>query len=571
MQHAGFDLQRELNQQAPAGRLSYCFDEKQLKEKIYFLAAPSVSTENMQFLYDNHGPYLKIYFNENNMSSDYELFDRNQQELPNYNRDGLNNFLPNTQAPMQFQPMGQPSVPSKNPSIQSSVIHHLVSSLGPNKTGSYSPFGETIINNNSMPATFSSPPVQQPFHENIDLSPPRTSVEPMAQASNHVTPATHVKKARIVAEVKPMRMSYSDVVSKAAVNGQPATSPTAGHTNSASSSPNTTLPITMKSVKVDKSKFSSGNFDKKAAQDGDKENQAKVKKSPINSSINSVSPGNVSDSKKMPTASKADKPVSSSSQPSKKRSSQGATKESSSGCKASLNQSRSQKTKHASDSDDEDDDNSSLIDSDLDNDSVPMEFYNVRKNISHGEHHNIEKIVTTKGAASSYKKAKNTSAGSSKKVEKLQKRTGKSTSRKRQKHEVLLKLCLSWGEYLLKFIQWLWILIYDVGYLSCGIIYDRMSWCYQCAAQGVATVRQEINGRPGKAVWLWMKDLWKRFDGKFEKKSRWAFWRWLFKKKQATGEQVKDYYKDGKLPKTAEEAMKSLLNCKGKDAYRLVE
>lgn len=535
----------------------------------------------MQFLYDNHGPYLKIYFNENNMSSDYELFDRNQHDLPNYGtRDSLNNFLPNTQAQLPFQPMGQPSAPSKNPSIQSSVIHHLVSSLGPNKTGSYSPFGETIINNNSMPANFASAPpmmmnipsqVQQSFHENIDMSSPRASVEssnPMVPTSNNVnnvTPGTNIKKARIVAEVKPMRMSYSDVVSKNGVIGQ-AASPTVGNTNSASSSPNTTLPVTTKNVKVDKSKFSSGNFDKKA-QDGDKENLIKAKKSPINI----MNLGNNTDSKRMTSIpGKADKPLSQG-QPTKKRSSHGTTKETGSACKTSLNQSRAQKPKHASDSDDEDDDNSSLLDSDVDIEDVPIEFYNVRKNISHGEHHNIEKIVPTKGGTTtSYKKVKNASTGSSKKVEKVQKRTGKSTSRKRQKHEVLLKLCISWGEYLLKFVQWLWILIYDVGYLSCGIIWDRMSWCYQCAAQGVETVRQEINGSPGRAVWLWMKDLWKRFDGKFEKKSRWAFWRWLFKKKQATGEQVKDYYKDGKLPKTAEEAMKSLLNCKGKDAYRFV-
>lgn len=519
------------------------------------------------------------------MTNEYELFERNQQDPPNYNnRDGLNNFHPNTQAPLSY-----PSVPSKNPTIQSSVIHHLVSSLGPNKTGSYSPFGETIINNNAMPNSFATPPatmsipnMTQPsfIDNNADMNASRASVESsitMANNSascnaNNAMPAVNVKKTRIVAEVKPLtRMSYSDVVSKNAVNGQPITSPSTGNSNSASSSPNTTLPVTTKSVKMDKSKFSGGNFDKKA-QDGDKENQTKAKKSPTNSSVNSASSGNATDPKKI---SVTGKPSTTSGQPIiKKRSSQGATVKDSSanGNKTQLNQSgsgRSTKTKYASDSDDEDDDNSSMLESDIDIDDVNLEFYNVRKNVYHGEHHNIEKIVTTKGTSTSYKKVKNLSAGSTKKAEKVQKRTGKtSSSRKRQKHEVLLKLFIAWGEYLLKFIQWLWILIYDVGYLSCGIIWDRMSWCYQCAAQGVETVRQELNGSPGKAVWLWMKDVWKRFDGRFEKKSRWAFWRWIFRKKPAAGEQVKDYYKDGKLPKTAEEAMKSLLNCKGKDAYR---
>lgn len=538
----------------------------------------------MQFLYDNHGPYLKIYFNENNMnnmSSDYELFDRNQHELPSFpSRD----YLPNTQAQMPFNSMGQQSMPSKNPTIQSSVIHHLVSSLGPNKTGSYSPFGETIINNSSMPPSVSNtfmnntssapqPSAVTRNHtlptfndENGNLSAPIESSNSTIRspASNNVMPGVNIKKTRIVAEVKPMRMSYSDVVSKNAMNGQETTSPTAGSTNSASSSPNTTLPVTTKSIKSDKAKFSGGNFDKKI-QDSDKENQAKVKKSPINSNVNASSV----DSKKAPTsAGKSDKPSSGQPASAKKRSS-GTTKESTTG-KSSLNQngsSRSPQGKHTSDSDDADDDNSSMIESDDDYDGFP-EFYNVRKNIYHGEHHNIEKILTTKGASTSYKKVKNASLGSSKKVEKEKKRTGKTSSRKRQKHEVFLKLCMAWGEYLLKFIQWLWILIYDVGYLSCGIIWDRMSWCYQCAVHGLDTVRHELNGSPGKAAWIWMKNTWKTFDGKFDKKSRWAFWRWLFKKKQPASEQVKDHYKDGKLPKTAEEAMKSLLNCKGKDAYR---
>lgn len=545
----------------------------------------------MQFLYDNHGPYLKIYFNENNMNSmpsEYELFDRNQHNLPNFTtRDNLNNFLPNTQAQLPFNPMGQQSVPTKN---QSSVIHHLVSSLGPNKTGSYSPFGETIINNNALPVPeptqfinapeSSSNPIRNQslplFNDNIvEESVTRASVESSSpivpSPSSKTTAPVNVKKPRIVAEVKPMRMSYSDVVSKNGLNGQEAASPSAGSTNSASSSPNTTLPVSNKSIKLDKAKFSSGNFDKKL-QDGDKENQMKNKKSPINTSMNSSTSGNQTDAKKISSNfGKADKPVTPG-QPSsgKKRSSQGTSKDASGSGKNSLNNngsSRHHKNKHASDSD-EDDDNSSMIESDDDIEDIPMEFYNVRKNVYHGEHHNIEKIVTTKGSTS-YKKTKPATIGSTKKInEKVQKRTTKSTSRKRQKHEVLIKLCMAWGDILLKFIQWLWILIYDVGYLSCGIIFDRISWCYQCAAQGFETIRQELNGSPGKVAWLWMKNKWKAFDGKFDKKSRWAFWRWLFKKKQKESEQVKDYYKDGKLPKTAEEAMKSLLNCKGKDAYR---
>lgn len=507
--------------------------------------------ENM-FLYDNHGPYLKIYFHENNvnsMSNDYELFDRNQHDISHVGRE---NFLPNAQPPLPFN--GQPPQ-SKNPSI----IHHLVSSLGPNKTGSYSPFGETIANNSSIaptsPSSFINVPAPRPqifSHENLTRAPHESSnASAPTPASNTVSPAVSVKKTRIVAEVKPMRMSYSDVVSKNPnINGQEMTSPTAGSTNSASSSPNTTLPVNSKSSKPEKVKF----FEKRN-QEGDI-SHAKAKKSPINTSLSSAADG-----KRAPA-----KLLSSQNQSAATKKRHETAKESSTGKNASNHNGnlRNSRNKHTSDSDDDDeDDNLSSVDSD---DDVPMEFYNVRKNVYHGEHHNIEKIITTKGLTS-YKKVKNTSAGLSKKTEKIQKRTIKTTSRKRQKHEVLLKLCLAWGEYFLKFLQWLWTLVYDVINLSCGIILDRMSWCIQCAVQGFESIRRELGGSPGKAAWLWMKNQWKIFDGKFEKKSRWAFWRWLFKKKQQA-EQVKDYYKDGKLPKTAEEAMKSLLNCKGKDAYR---
>lgn len=546
----------------------------------------------MQFLYDNHGPYLKIYFNDNNVNSisnDYELFERSQNDLPNFSRDGLNNFHPNTQAQLPFNSSnwGMQSVPSKNPSIQSSVIHHLVSSLGPNKTGSYSPFGETIVNNSSpapvnnsftniLPASASTVPHHNPniltFGDvHTDLNPTKASVEsPNSSSSNinNVMPAANVKKTRIVAEVKPMRMSYSDVVSKNGAIGQEPINPTVGSTNSASSSPNTTLPATTpKSVKHDKSKFSSGNFDKKVTQDAD---QIKAKKSPINTSVNSSS-GNPVDSKKNSVYSgKADKPIPGQSGSSRKRTFLGTSKEAS-GNKASPNQTgnlQNSKGKLNSDSDDDENDNSSILESDDDIEDFPNEFYNVRKNIYHGEHHNIEKIITTKGSSMNFRKVKTASSGVPKKVEKSQKRAVKSTSRKRQKHEVLLKLCLSWSEYLMKFLLWLWTLVYDVGYLSCGILWDRLIWCYQYIARGFETLRDELNGSPGKALWLWMKNLLKTFDGKFDKKSRWAFWRWLFKKKQPTNDENKDYYKDGKLPKTAEEAMKSLLNCKGKDAYR---
>lgn len=533
----------------------------------------------MQFLYDNGGPYLKIYFNENNMGNipnEYELFDRNQSDSSQHPfalRDGLNNFLPNTQNQLPFQAISHQSssIPSKNPAMPSNVIHHLVSSLGPNITGTYSPFGETLINNNnSSPLpSFTNSPTQAPpatsleqmvFNETVDTK--RASDESCKQHSPSNTPpasssnVSGVKKQRIVAEVKPMRMSYSDVLSKNAIIESSPTAPSVGASNSASSSPNTTLPVTTKSTKNDKAKYPIGtNFDKKSQDD-----PSKVKKSPINS--NAAPNSAATDMKK---SSKIDKTNGQSQQnTAKKRNARPINS-------AQSTNTRNQGTKNynmKNTSDDSEEDDDSALESDEDLEDIPLEFYNVRKNVYQGEHHNIEKIITAK---SSYKKMKPAiSPTATRKAEKIQKRSTKSTNRKRQKHEVLLKFCVAWAEYMLKFIQWLWTLIYDVGYLSFGIIWDRVSWCYQCLVQIFSSFRQEMRGNPLKAGLLWIKNNWKKWDAKFDKKSKWAFWRWMFKKKQLTSEQTKDYYKDGRLPKTAEEAMKSLLNCKGKDAYRCV-
>lgn len=495
-------------------------------------AAAATPPENMQFLYDNHGPYLKIY---------YDHFDRNQQnDLPNFQSslDGVNrSFMPNsnTQNQLPFQQVHQPQqVPSKPP--PTNVIHHLVSSLGPNSTGSYSPFGETIVKNVAMP------PMEQ---HSLIPEPPQPA--PVHQQQQNV-PNNNVKK-RIVAEVKPMRMSYSDVLSKNGLNQAASSAQNFGSTNSASSSPNTTLPVTSKNIKVDKAKFS-GSFEKKSQDD-------KVKKSPINSigagsNSSSATSSAQNPDRRSPTSAHSSKSATSSqNQQQKHKKFQNASKTPLSSMTTNM------KGKFGSDSDDE----STSFENDFElDDDDDMEYYN---------YHNIEKISASKNnAATSYKKVKVTpKETSAKKSEKTQKRSGKSLNRKRQKHEVLMKLLLAWMEYVLKFIRWLGILIYDVFYLSCGIIWDRLSWSYQCIEQGLANVRNELSGNPGRAAWLWIKNKWIRFDARFDKKSKWAFWRWL-NRKSANQEQSKENFKDGKLPKTADEAMKSLLNCKGKDAYR---
>lgn len=596
MQH-GFDLQREITQ--------------------------PTTPENVHFLRDNNGPYVKIYYSDNN--KEYELFDRNQQEnLVFMNNMDMFNYVPNTQNnQMPFQPMMMNQAPkhptsshnnNNNNNNSNSVIHHLVTSnLGPGKFefGTFGGHNNNSPTTNATNSTYSTAPssTATPLNitiphldsssynnnnngnSNIENGASTADSSPIANMTSMQSPTMSTsaqdasspnnsnsinnnnasnKKQRIVAEVKPMRMSYSDVVSKNAV---PTTSSTSiGQTNSASSSPNTTMPITINNNnKGNKVKYTPSNsFEKKQ-----QENVDKNRKSPTNPTIITNNATNTEVKKSPPVMVKAEKPTiataaQNQSQNGKKKKQQ--TKDSVNVKSAKNDATVKNQERYATDSDydnNDEDENSSMIDSDNDEDTLSSDYYDIRKNIYQGEHHKVEKIRT-----SAYKKnskqaqSSTTLTSTSKKVDRGQKRmSGKATTNRKQKHEFLQKLFASCVEYLYIFVKWLWMLIYDVSYLSFGIVLDRLNWTYQCGLYGVSFIRRELSSNPGKVLIVRIKNVWKRFDNKFDKKSKWAFWRWLFKK-QSSSDNAKDSYKDGKLPKTAEEAMKSLLNCKEKDAYR---
>uniref|UniRef100_A0A2M3ZLW7 Putative molecular chaperone dnaj superfamily n=1 Tax=Anopheles braziliensis TaxID=58242 RepID=A0A2M3ZLW7_9DIPT len=125
-------------------------------------------------------------------------------------------------------------------------------------------------------------------------------------------------------------------------------------------------------------------------------------------------------------------------------------------------------------------------------------------------------------------------------------------------------------------VRWLWSLVSDVVYLSVRLAWDYALAGYQYCWQHISTIRQDFrknSSRPG----AWLRGVWQAFDGRFEKESRWAFWRHCWRKKAdaeagptgrtGTHHHNKDH---GRLPSTADEAMSSLLNCKGKDAYSIL-
>lgn len=532
MQHGGFDLQHEI--------------------KMQQMNSSQHADSNVHFVRDNF-----IYYDQ-----------RDNFVFMNNNADVYNNYLPpNTQ---QYQASQQAPVRNNN----SSVIHHLVASnLGPGKFGTFggsnsSFYDPSMSNNNTAPAplNISIPSLlehvkSESFEENSSKKiSPNNNTKAASSNSENVTPNLQQnKKQRIVAEVKPMRMSYSDVVSKnASINGNQV--PNATHSsNSSSSSPNTTMPanghLNGKNVKK---------FDKKQSFEVDKN-----RKSPT--TINTTMDGSF---KRTPPNStiKQDKPSTPPSVPKQQvTSNSGAKKRKLQNAKetTNVNVRNTKDFRHITDSersstigsDEEIEDDDADVDLDAENFEMDgSEFYNVRKNVYQGEHHKVEKI-----RASGHKKSSKQPV-TQKKNERQQKRISSKSSRK-QKHEFIQKLLASCLEYILIFAKWLWMLVYDVGYMSFGIIWDRLSWGFSYVKQGFVYVRNELSGNPGRIFIDWLKSVWKKFDAKFAKKSKWAFWRYMFKR-QVGNENCKDPYKDGKLPKTAEEAMKSLLNCKEKDAYR---
>jgi DnaJ family protein C protein 14 len=484
--------------------------------------------ENFSFLSDGRGNFLKIYYDAGssmqNIPNKYELFSNDSRGLidGNYQHPSASQF------PQQEQPQQS----------QNNLINQLIHQWTPNVSGTYMPFGEpTGFSIMSSPPQFQS----NPLLESNDLFEPNNKENSPQSATTKSSEDTSIKtagqqKRRIVAEVKPMRMSYSDVLSK-----NVAADPTESQGNQ---SPNG-QPIPQGQSQVKNAKKFAGQFEKKPQ---------KVPVQPVSSQNQS----NGEQNKKNLGAQKIEQnPKVQDQEKAKKRGKQaGVKKTTPQGQSKELPRKTTRKSDKIEDSE--------TGESDGSEENFP-EYYNVRKNNTDGQQHNVEKIRRTVEK----KPQKSTKEPRILTKEKQTKRTGKPQSRKRQKHEILLKLVASSWNYLLVFLGWLYSLILDVVYLSFGIIYDRLASGVQMVGQFYRNIREDLrsnSGRPG----AWLKNLWKKFDARFEKQSRWAFWRYLFERKKLREEASEKEFMSGKLPTTADEAMKSLLNCKGKDAYSIL-
>lgn len=176
-----------------------------------------------------NGQLVRVFYDENNQQlifpmnssvSQYELFNNNQglRDMPlqtaqpshmfTLNQNTMNNNVhmpPNTVQNNNYNENAQ-NVPTSN------FLKEVLGNWEPNSSGTYSPFGQNYPLNHPDAPTMNIPsnnPVMDQHHINqgvkAENSPKRNENSPLADTSN---------KKRIVAEVKPMRPSYSDVLAK---------------------------------------------------------------------------------------------------------------------------------------------------------------------------------------------------------------------------------------------------------------------------------------------------------------------------------------------------------------------
>jgi hypothetical protein len=101
---------------------------------------------------------------------------------------------------------------------QAQLIENLVGNWVPNQSGTYSPFG--CMDNSVRPAPLST------NQQGIQTIPVSSNAEVECKGIGHI-----IRKARIVAEVRPMRPTYSDVLAKSAPVTLPAVKPSCNNSN----------------------------------------------------------------------------------------------------------------------------------------------------------------------------------------------------------------------------------------------------------------------------------------------------------------------------------------------------
>lgn len=200
-------------------------------DKMAFNSVPNVTRVNCQnygnaMLNLGNGQRLRVFYDENNqqlifpMSGQYELFNHNQglRDMPLQTSQPSHMFTLNQEYSLSSAPTQPPPAPLANNYAPdnntqnvptSNFLKEVLGNWEPNSTGTYSPFGQNYpLNHPDAPTLNLHPnnPVMDPINQvKAESSPKRNENSPLADTSN---------KKRIVAEVKPMRPTYSDVLAK---------------------------------------------------------------------------------------------------------------------------------------------------------------------------------------------------------------------------------------------------------------------------------------------------------------------------------------------------------------------
>lgn len=457
---------------------------------------------------------------------------------------GLNSYSNQSLIDREYGLFGSQQLPatptlSAQNSNSKQLIDNLVGNWVPNQSGTYSPFGGSP---NVTPVPQSTPEVKE-----LDKLP-------------RATPDAHQKKPRMVAEVKPMRPSYSDVLTKSA--------PTP-------SSPQTAPPIkpkqegSVKKVVSKKSKTKPAVLKRQNSSGSDDHNSPKVQvpkkvleKNNSNLPRRWVSLDNLGSAADTELNHSFDRSDNFEKKRSLKSSKKGEKNE-------TLNNSKIQNcnTKSAG--------------------NVQKRPIQINNNLNTINSFSptvssvkIEKNQQANNKGKEEKKATKDKSSKRFQAEKAQQIKKGQRSRKRENRESafkdlyrgLNKHVIRWSKIALKIFYWLLHLISDVLSMStnlviqlgkCGwfhtILYLKYSWVYLA----VSFSKIRFLNVFGKQLDSWMGN------------SRFAFWRRIKTKSEEKEETATGWIHGGleaniALPSTGEEAMKRLLACKGKDPYSIL-
>lgn len=553
-----------------------------------------------------NGNFIKVYHkNDESMNfSNYELFSSN-----NF---GPQSMIKNIQ-PQQENYFHQSETSGMTDDSNTSMfINQLVGqNWVPNNSGTYSQFGEPQPPQQQqhpqqpphmMPRDhfmgFASAPINStdnysyaPTQSNYNSpscmsavnSPPSINANSTSGTNGSfqhesILKKTEVKKPRMVAEVKPMRMTYSDVLSK-----NVSLSKTDNPTSTVPPNDGPNVQPKMKSGKnVEKSKNNSHfAVEKKGGGNSDEKESAAVKTKLNSGSVQRNDDQNGSiPAKEHKTFvdeefNKEHKSHEGDTSKAAKKRSNGSVANSGNG---NANAKAANKPKNVNVSSN---DLKKRVQNNVDFEQVKVDetknaknsgyFYNVTKNESQSDKVNKQyqsssRKVTNRPTTTVSSQPSRSANKTEKSSTSYQKRNHR--SRQNNTYAMLAKLFEKWLEYMVKFVLWLFHLVYDVVVLSFGIIFERCHTFVDFAMQWYQILRTELKNNSGLPN-AYCKKLWLKFDKKFAKESKWAFWRRIFNRKKIR-EPVPEYVRSGRLPSTGDEAMYSLMNCKGKDAYSIL-